>query len=1526
MSKISVYNVVPTPKLGDKLIGTSIGVVDDVFYDVTYNFTLQELLDLFIPNLPANNLQGILDYGNTATQNINLTGTIKTTNLNVLATATILNSVFNGETHVLGQLYDRLNSSGTAGQILKSTGSGVEWYTIPDAIIPTLQQVLTSGNIADKNIILSANISAATATANNVVSNTSLNVNGTLKDGSSLVGTANQVLSSTGTKVQWVDLPLYFAVSPLLYNNSTKTFSIQVANSAQSGYLSNFDWINFDAKQNPITLTTTGNSGAATFVGSVLNIPAYTLSGLGGVASVTATSPLLSSGGQNPVISIPMANTSQSGYLSNIDWNKFNNKLSSVGISMPSAFTVTNSPLTSNGTISISGSGTSSQYIDGTGSLQTFPTVINEAAALVTEVYNETGATLTKGTVVYINGGHGNLPTVAKALATSDATSAQTYGVVQVDITNMNSGHVVVIGSLGDLDTRLYSNGTQLYLSSTTAGAWTDVKQYAPAHLVYVGVVVRSHPTQGVVEIKIQNGYELDELHNVSAQTPSNGSILQYVASTQLWTSVAGTTTNIAEGTNLYYLDSRARAALSFVAGSGAYNNTTGVITIPTNTSQLTNGASFITLNSLSAVSPLSYNNTIGVFSISQATTSVSGYLSATDWNTFNNKQDALTLTTTGTSGAATLVGNTLNIPQYQSVLTNPITGTGTANYVPKFSAATTITNSNIQDDGTLITLGSNTYVNGAMGIGTTSLTGYNLRVAKNLTGSTSVYNIASFGTIQSDATSSASYFETSAATQATAFTIGSLRHFYANQSTIGAGSVVTSQYGFLVGATLVGATNNYAFFGDIPSGTNRWNLYMSGTANNYLAGSLGIGSTSLTGYNLRITKNITGATISYGTEVSSITNSDVTTQSVYYSTTANTIAATFTLGALIHYSAYQGTFGAGSTITNQYGFYAQSTLTGATNNYGFRGAIPSGTGRYNLYMDGTANNYMAGSLGIGSTALTGYNLRVSKNITGATFSYGIIQDGTIQSDVTSVVQSFTSSLNTQASAFALTNYSHYIAQQGTIGAGSSVTTQSGFYAISNLTGATNNYGFRGAIPAQANTYNLYMDGTANNYLAGSLGIGTTSLTGYNLRIGKTITGSVSATSIMNESSIQSDVTSAATYYGTFASTQATAFALGTVNHYYANQGTIGAGSSVSSQYGFRVDASLIGATNNYGFRGAIPAQTGAWNIYMDGTANNYLAGSLGIGTFSLTGYNLRVQKNITGSTTSYGIFNEGTIQSDVTSQVLYHQVLSNTAAASFTLNNLFYYNASQGTFGAGSSVSTQTGFNVNSTLIGATNNYGFRGQILTGTGRWNIYMDGTADNYMAGGLGIGTTSLTGYNLRISKAITGSSSAIGVQLDGTIQSDVTVNGYGFINFLSTQAASFNLSSYTHYTANQSTIGAGSSVTNQYGFLASSNLTGATNNYGFYGNISAGTNRWNLYMNGTAQNYLAGALSIGVTTANASAQLQVDSTTKGFLPPRMTSAQRTAIATPAEGLVVFQTDGTVGLYLYASAAWHGITML
>jgi hypothetical protein len=60
--------------------------------------------------------------------------------------------------------------------------------------------------------------------------------------------------------------------------------------------------------------------------------------------------------------------------------------------------------------------------------------------------------------------------------------------------------------------------------------------------------------------------------------------------------------------------------------------------------------------------------------------------------------------------------------------------------------------------------------------------------------------------------------------------------------------------------------------------------------------------------------------------------------------------------------------------------------------------------------------------------------------------------------------------------------------------------------------------------------------------------------------------------------------------------------------------------------------------------------------------------------------------------------------------------------------------------------------------------------------------------------------------------------------------------------------------------------------------------------------------------------------------DASAIIQADSDRKGFLPPRMTETQKNAISTPATGLIVYQTDGTAGLYVYTGAAWKSLAIV
>src|SRR5215831_2745665 len=68
----------------------------------------------------------------------------------------------------------------------------------------------------------------------------------------------------------------------------------------------------------------------------------------------------------------------------------------------------------------------------------------------------------------------------------------------------------------------------------------------------------------------------------------------------------------------------------------------------------------------------------------------------------------------------------------------------------------------------------------------------------------------------------------------------------------------------------------------------------------------------------------------------------------------------------------------------------------------------------------------------------------------------------------------------------------------------------------------------------------------------------------------------------------------------------------------------------------------------------------------------------------------------------------------------------------------------------------------------------------------------------------------------------------------------------------------------------------------------------------------------------------GAAGIGTTTPDASSLLEIKSTQKGVLIPRMTLVQRNAIAAPATGLLIYQTNSTPGFYYYSGTAWTAVS--
>ena len=150
-------------------------------------------------------------------------------------------------------------------------------------------------------------------------------------------------------------------------------------------------------------------------------------------------------------------------------------------------------------------------------------------------VNNRTGATLSKGTAVFLSGSQGNRITVAKALGVTDAFSANTFGIVAESIANNQSGYVITEGLITNINTSALTEDSAVYLSPTVAGGLTSTKPQAPQHTVYIGVCVKSNPGSGELFVKIRNGQELNELHDVRITSPVDKASLYYKSSEGLW-------------------------------------------------------------------------------------------------------------------------------------------------------------------------------------------------------------------------------------------------------------------------------------------------------------------------------------------------------------------------------------------------------------------------------------------------------------------------------------------------------------------------------------------------------------------------------------------------------------------------------------------------------------------------------------------------------------------------------------------------------------------------------------------------------------------------------------------------------------------------------------------------------------------------------------------------------------------------------------------------------------------------------
>ena len=153
-------------------------------------------------------------------------------------------------------------------------------------------------------------------------------------------------------------------------------------------------------------------------------------------------------------------------------------------------------------------------------------------------VKNSSGSAMTKGQAVYVSGANGSNALISLSKADAESTSSKTFGLLAQDLANNGLGYVITDGLLAGLNTSTATIGDAVWLSPTTAGGHVyglANKPVAPNHMVYLGIVTRVHATQGEILVKVQNGYELEELHNVAISSVANKQVLQYDSATSLW-------------------------------------------------------------------------------------------------------------------------------------------------------------------------------------------------------------------------------------------------------------------------------------------------------------------------------------------------------------------------------------------------------------------------------------------------------------------------------------------------------------------------------------------------------------------------------------------------------------------------------------------------------------------------------------------------------------------------------------------------------------------------------------------------------------------------------------------------------------------------------------------------------------------------------------------------------------------------------------------------------------------------------
>jgi hypothetical protein len=156
-------------------------------------------------------------------------------------------------------------------------------------------------------------------------------------------------------------------------------------------------------------------------------------------------------------------------------------------------------------------------------------------------VKNQTGSTITKGSIVYANGtvGASGRITIDKFIADGSIDAKYLLGITAHDLSNGEDGYVISFGKIRKVNTDTFAAGAILYPSPTVAGVWTDIEPIAPNIDMPIGFCINSHANNGTIAIRVASGYKLSELHDVAISSPVEKASLYY--SGGLWRDTTAT-------------------------------------------------------------------------------------------------------------------------------------------------------------------------------------------------------------------------------------------------------------------------------------------------------------------------------------------------------------------------------------------------------------------------------------------------------------------------------------------------------------------------------------------------------------------------------------------------------------------------------------------------------------------------------------------------------------------------------------------------------------------------------------------------------------------------------------------------------------------------------------------------------------------------------------------------------------------------------------------------------------------------